>query len=231
MAVFNYDRKKLDPRYKRLATEHEALHALCERSNKISYEITKQVATRFPPEAYLITYKVTSFVGIDEVSKMPLKGYEHKVRITYPPEFPNAGGEPICYAETTVWHPNIRFNGTHKGRICITAKALGSYFTLDELVLRIGEILQYKNYLAENIAPYPEDENVARWVREFAEPKNIINQARKIAVDNSDLLLPVSPENDPDNRAPMPKPKTGIIIKKPTSTPQPHPGIVIKKKS
>jgi len=51
----------------------------------------------------------------------------------------------------------------------------------------MGEIIQYKNYLAENIPPYPEDATVAKWVLNYAEPNGIVSIKDKIPVDNSNL--------------------------------------------
>lgn len=187
--MFSISSKKQSPRNRRLSREYDLLEALCKRSDKISFEISQQLGNN-PPEGYTIFYKVKSITGI-KPNLEPVYGTRHAASILLPPEYPGPEGDPICYMKTDVWHPNIRYHGHHKGRICITAKALGAWHSLDMLVLRIGEILQYKNYLAENIPPYPEDEKVAKWVREYAEPNGLVNARLGIALDQSELLRPL----------------------------------------
>jgi ubiquitin-protein ligase len=185
-----YDLPRLPPRERRLAKDHIELHELCERSDRISYEILKQVG-KMPPEAYKVHFKVKSIIDIDD-QKMPKFGSMHTARIEFPPEYPGDDGKPMCYMLTDTWHPNIKHAGDYVGRICVDAKSLGAWHSLEMLVLRIGEILQYKNYLAENVPPYPEDEKVAQWVRNFAEPKGLIGPNKP--VDKNNLLLPISEE-------------------------------------
>ncbi|MBK9013924.1 MAG: hypothetical protein IPM82_07470 [Saprospiraceae bacterium] len=38
--------------------------------------------------------------------------------------------------------------------------------------------------------PYPEDAGVAKWVRDFAEPNNIISKAKGVVTDPRPLLKP-----------------------------------------
>ena len=42
--------------------------------------------------------------------------------------------------------------------------------SLKDLVLRVERYLKYQLYHAQNVYPYPEDQNVAEWVREEGEP-------------------------------------------------------------
>lgn len=169
-----------NPRHKRLAKEHTALDNLCRRSDVISYEIVGE--SQPVPNAYLVHYKLKSIVGVDE-SFNPVFGNLHTIQITLTSNYPV---EPArCYAQSDLWHPNIKSEGRHKGRICSNTKEFGKLFSLDMLAIRIGEMLQYKNYHALNTPPYPEDETVARWVREFAEPQNIVNYDKGIYVDDS----------------------------------------------
>ncbi|UCH92830.1 MAG: hypothetical protein JSV88_21380 [Candidatus Aminicenantes bacterium] len=191
MTSYDYDVFK-DPRDKRLAKEHELIDELCNRSSKISYEITKQFKG-VPPEGYKIIYdNVKSIVGINQNSS-PIYGTHHEAEIIFPPAYPGADGAPKCRMLTDIWHPNVRSKDPAKGRICINAKALGAWHTLDMLAMHIGEMLQYKNYHAVNEEPWPEDPEVARWVREYAEPNGIVNKNKKIFVDHSELLDPEKP--------------------------------------
>jgi len=202
-----YNYSKLRPRQQRLAREHELLHELCERSDKVFYEPVERIGT-LPPEAYKITYKVRSIVEIDEDDE-PIYAYEHKVYIKFPPDYPGPTGKPDCKTLTQVWHPNIRFHTEPKGRICVNDKVLGAWHSLDNLVILIGEILQYKNYHAIDTDPYPEDGTVAKWVREFAEPQGIISKTQ--ATDNESLLKPIQENLEPIEEEPK---KGGIKIAK-----------------
>ena len=186
MAEVNY-KEFNNPRDNRLATEHELLDDFCKQSKLISYEAKKRKGG-LPPERYLIHFKVKSIIGID-ASQKPIYGEDHTAEIKISPEYP-LGGQPGCYMTTPLWHPNIKFDGEFAGKICINKEALGHWHTMDMLAERIGEMLQYKNYHAINTPPYPEDAKVATWVRDFAEPMNIVNKKKGIFVDNRPLLEP-----------------------------------------
>lgn len=177
----------MDPRLRRLAKEHELVRDMCKHSELISYEPINP-RPGLPPENYRIGYSVRSIVGITE-SQEPIYGSYHVAELKLPSNYPMVSS-PICYMRTPVWHPNIRFSGELKGHICINAQVLGHWHTLDMLIEQIGEMLQYKNYHALDILPYPEDRDAAKWVREYAEPRNIVNKAKNIAVDNRPLLKP-----------------------------------------
>lgn len=216
----NYDLSKMrNPRHKRLAKEHIALYNLCSKSAVISYEILGDAKP--VPSTYLIHYKLKSIVSLDN-EFYPIYGNLHTIQVTLTKNYPV---EPArCYAKTPIWHPNIKSEGKHQGRICSNTKEFGKLFSLDMLALRIGEMLQYKNYHALNTPPYPEDEEVARWVREFAEPQDIVNYDKGIVVDDTVLLNPKKGDSDPPPDSPAdlivpedePKepPKSGIRIKK-----------------
>ncbi len=177
-----YDLNSLNPREKRLAKEHLAIEELCNNNDFIEYKVTEreELLKGSPPKAYQIQYNVRSIVGVD-LNKNPLLGDLHTVEIRLPKHYPV---EPVaCYAITDIWHPNIKWDGNYKGRICGNLKDFGKTYSLDLLILRIGQILQYKNYLADNVPPYPEEEKVAAWVRDYAEPLEIVDKINGINED------------------------------------------------
>ncbi|MEM7370984.1 MAG: hypothetical protein AAF587_20385 [Bacteroidota bacterium] len=181
----HYDKQRFrNPRDRRLAKEHLALAQLCEQTNRITYSIDKP--GKLPPENYIIGYHVKSIVGIDEQQNPVYESY-HEVKVSFPAGFPTTAAAKI-YMHTPAWHPNIKWKGNFKGRICGNTSEFGKLFLLNMLALRIGEILQYKNYHAEQVPPFPEDEEVARWIREFAEPNDIVNKEKGIVVDDSSLF-------------------------------------------
>lgn len=175
-----------DPLLQRLALDHERMRALNDNTELISFELINPHRS-LPPEHYKITYKVKSITSINQ-DKSPNYGVEHVAEIKLPASYPAV--PPICYMKSDVWHPNIRSTGSYKGRICINNKAIGFWQTLDILVIQIGEMLQYKNYHALHIAPFPEDPIVAEWVRTFAEPNGIIDLSKNISIDNRSLMKP-----------------------------------------
>lgn len=181
--VYDFSQLK-DPRDKRLATEHKLLHEFCSKTDKIRYEVDGK---RMPPEKYLIHYHIKSIVGIEPETKAPIFGEHHIIEISLPKAFPIEGAR--IYAKTDLWHPNIKWSGRYKGRVCGNLDSFGKMYTLDLLVRRIGHILQYKNYHADKeISPYPEDFEVADWVVEFGEPQGIFDKAKGLAVDASPLV-------------------------------------------
>jgi len=227
-----------DPRDKRLAREHELLHAFCEKTDKISYEIEGK---RRPPETYLIHYHIKSITGVDPETQAPIFNDKHIIEITLPKTFPIEGAR--IYARTDLWHPNIKWNGRYKGRVCGNLDSFGKMYTLDLLVRRIGEIIQYKNYHADKeVSPYPEDFEVADWIKEYAEPQGIVDKSKGIAIDSSPLVSLKKEEGEQDESASIyPKPTTQkplggrrqIILSPPKIFEKPQdnkPSISIKKK-
>lgn len=194
----NYDLDSIrDPFLYRLAAEHIRLEQLSyANSDLMSYTVQKRSREHpFPPVAYRVKYYVRGIVGIDD-NKMPLYGNEHELSILLPINFPEQAAE--CKMLTDTWHPNINSDGPFKGAICTNHAGFGSLFFLDELVVRIGEFLQYQRYLAENKAPWPEDQKVAAWVIEFGEPNGIINRGKNINTDSREWKegIETPPEED-----------------------------------
>lgn len=225
------------PQYIRLAKEHLAMIALAEKSTVIAWEVKGTTDTKVKiPLVYHVHYNIKSITGIDE-EQNPIYGNQHTAELTLPTRYPM---EPCqLYMKTDIWHPNIKSEGKFVGRICGNARNFGKSYTLDNLTIRIGEILQYKNYLAAFVPPYPEDSKVAKWVNTFAEPNGIVNKDKGIVVDDTPLLLSPdelekrvkSVQNQTIQRSASPK-KTSLKIKqkiKPMKSPQ-RKKITIRKK-
>ena len=172
--------KELSRRDKRLLQEWQDLDTLCAhrkalsqnpRKSSISYIIRRKNAIGLPTE-YEIWYRCKTIVGVKGkvIPREPIFGYLHKMRIILPPSYPGADGSPIFTFLTDVWHPNIRYAGDFKGRVCLTMNEMGVMTTLKVLVLRVENYLKYQLYHAQNTYPYPEDISVAEWVREEGDP-------------------------------------------------------------
>ena len=180
--INNFNLKELTGRNNRLLLEWQALDSLCakrkaeskdSRRPSISYIIRRKNEVGLPTE-YEVWYRCKSIVGIKKgpVPREPIFGYLHKMRIKLPSAYPAADGNPEFKFLSDVWHPNIRHSGSFKGHVCLTIKEMGVMASLKVLVLRVEQYLKYKLYHAENTYPYPEDQNVAEWVREEAEPNS-----------------------------------------------------------
>ena len=175
---FNF--KELSGRDSRLLKEWQELDSLCNKRKvesfnprypSLSYIIRRKNVIGLPTE-YEIWYRCKSIVGIKSMSvpREPIYGYLHKMIITLPNNYPAADGSPIFTFKSNIWHPNIRHSGSFKGHVCLTIKEMGVLASLKVLVLRVEQYLKYQLYHAQNTYPYPEDQNVAEWVREEGEP-------------------------------------------------------------
>jgi ubiquitin-protein ligase len=177
----------MNPRRRRLNLEEELLRELCEQTELISYEPINQVPG-FPPEEYLIHYHVKSIVGIDD-DKSPIYGDKHTLKIVCPSTFPLID-IPSLTMMTNAWHPNISFGGQSNGHVCTNKEEFDNTATIDQFVIFVGKMLQWKKYHATWVHPYPQDSTVAEWVKEFAEPNGIVDKKKGIVIDKRPLLEP-----------------------------------------
>lgn len=196
----NYIRKK-NPKLFRLAKEHIALDEL--ESDLITYKVLqyRKLGDISVPRQYSISYNVKSIVGVDE-NNDPVYDDLHEMIITYPPKFPFEA--PMLKMKSDAWHPNIKSSGPFKGRICSNTDNFGKGYTLDKLALRIGEFLQYKNYHAIDTPPYPEDAEVAKWVREHGEVKGFFSLTKPVD-DRSLVNIEVATSNRASDQKKEPK--------------------------
>ena len=203
--INNFNQKELFGRDARLLREWQELDSLCcKRKAKspnplkpsISYIIRRKNFLGLPTE-YEILYRCKSIVGVKDtdVPREPIFGYMHRMSIKLPNNYPSADGNPIFTFRTNIWHPNIRFSGSFKGHVCLTMKEMGVLASLKDLVLRVEHYLKYQLYHAQNTYPYPEDQNVAEWVREEGEP----NGWTRFGQDEPGNNLPPTKKEEPEN--------------------------------
>jgi ubiquitin-protein ligase len=174
-----YEQKELSGRDNRLLHEWKELDAFCAKNRHIAY-IIRRINTMDLPVEYEIQYKLTSIVGVEDTEppRKPIFANLHILQIELPNNYPAATGNPVFHFITTrknstiPWHPNIRYSGNFKGRVCLNIKEMGVMASLKTLVQRVEQYLRYELYHAQDAYPYPEDQNVAQWVREEAEPNN-----------------------------------------------------------
>jgi len=174
-------RGKISPgRETRLFNEWEKIDNYCQYGGEITYIIRKRSPTTRIPIAYDIIYEIKSIIGVEEPDEnglqKPVFGNRHTLRITIPNNYPSVdGGYPDFRFSSDVWHPNVRYFGDFKGHVCLNFEDSGTETTLIEYIQRIADYLKYTDYYALNQYPFPEDQTVARWVLEQAEPQGWVN--------------------------------------------------------
>jgi ubiquitin-protein ligase len=170
-----------DARYRRLVVERNELRCLSMISPFIEIEPI-ETQPGWPPEEYEVTYTCRGIVGVDD-DRRPIYGERHRVAVRFAEHFPMQ--EPYLLWLTPIWHPNIRHREPR--RVCTDEGA--TWFAgkkMTEIVILMGEMVQYKLYHAGLEAPFPEDREVAEWVREYAEPRGLVGPGNP--VDGRELL-------------------------------------------
>lgn len=121
-----------DIRETRLRNDYQRLRELVNRSELIHI----MASEGDPPERYLIRF---SCKGIDRLdsNNRPVLRDSHEVSIYLHAEYPLK--QPQLKWQTPIFHPNIHVTGA----VCIGAWWPAK--TLDELLLTLGEMVQYKN--------------------------------------------------------------------------------------
>ena len=166
-----------DPRTRRLRAEFEQMVDLAARSELIEFEHFL-VVPGLPPERYIVTFKCRGIASIDE-SYRPVFATEHKVALYLDGSYPTT--PPRMKWLTPIWHPNIEHAEPH--RVCIDNTWWTPGRTLSKVVLMLGEMVQYKNYHADQTPPYPIDLEVARWML-WAKEQCVLG---RIPVDDREL--------------------------------------------
>lgn len=165
----------------RKVIEHYRIDRLADaNSNVLTYEVLdNDKRYPHPPTHYRITYHLKSFVGLQE-DLSPVVGTEHIMELKIHSRYPEFPIDAKLITDT--WHPNTK-PVKDGGYICTNTANFGSLFPIDQLIVRIGEILQYKKYMAEDRSPWPENEKAAKWVREYAEPQDIVSNKKNVFTD------------------------------------------------
>jgi ubiquitin-protein ligase len=139
------------------------------------------------PEHYVVTFRCRGIVGLD--GQRPVYGEFHQVEMWLDEEFPSQ--VPRLRWLTDIWHPNIQHDGA-KG-VCVNRHEWLAGMGLDDLCRQLFEMVQYKNYHADDAPPFPLDRSAATWVKSIAEPQGIVDKRRNLAVDNKPFTRPTVP--------------------------------------
>jgi len=173
-----------NPRLDRLRDEQQRLLDLQNDSDYVRVAAIDELPGR-PPERYKITFLCRGISGIDG-SQNPIYANKHEVEIYCDEEFP--GNVPALRWSTPIWHPNIQH--LEPKNVCVNKGEWMGSTGLDDLCQQMFEMVQYRNYHAQNTPPYPLDPEAAKWVREFAEPRGIVDKRRGIFVDERPFYKP-----------------------------------------
>lgn len=173
-----------DPRTNRLRIEQDRLIKLAKRSEFIEIEeICSQPG--WPPEKYKVTFTCLGIASINKQTKAPEASNFHQVLIYLSLDFPRQ--VPHMRWLTPIWHPNVEHEEPF--HVCTNdVQNWHSAKSLDDLVLSLGEIVQYKWYHAVWKEPWPLDKAAAKWVVEYAEPRGILGPNKPF--DSRPLLRP-----------------------------------------
>lgn len=169
----------MDERHVGLIIQRDALKKLAERSEFIKIEPVN-IEPAYPPEKYVVTFTCRGIAGIDG-SGAPQFSEFHQVLIDLMgTEWHGTELQGIPYRGlllkwlTPIWHPNIEHLPPY--HVCPPRTDPWGKGSLAELLITLGEMIQYKIYHAEWSPPFPIDREVATWVLEYAEPRRVITK-------------------------------------------------------
>jgi len=135
-------------RANRLRADHAAMVELARGSRLISFKCRGE-----PPDRYLVVYRCRGTVlvgGRVEYSE------KHAIEIILHANYPSCA--PKFKLRTPMFHPNFKY-GDPNLQVCIEARNWVPRERLDDLVLRIGNMITYRNYNPGN----PLDGVAAAW--------------------------------------------------------------------
>lgn len=135
-------------RERRLTNDHRLLQELDINSDLI--DVVQ--ADGYPPDRYTIRYKCKGVESVDSRNK-PVIREVHEVSIYLHAEYPLK--QPQIKWLTPIFHPNIH----NTGAVCIGAWWPAK--TIDELILNMGDMIQYKNLDPKD----PMNSKAAAWAR------------------------------------------------------------------
>lgn len=139
------------------------------RSSDLIDVLPMNAKNGWPAEKYVVTYRCRGIARVD-AARVPEYSDHHEMHLTLTTSYPES--EPLLVWQTDIWHPNI--NALTR-KVCTNAPE--TYYagkSLTELVVKIGEMVQYKHYFAKMEFPWPDNTDAATWVREVAEPEDLL---------------------------------------------------------
>ncbi|MFQ6098883.1 MAG: ubiquitin-conjugating enzyme E2 [Armatimonadota bacterium] len=135
---------------RRLIADYQKMMALDNQSDLVDI-----VAYGNPPQQYVVTYHVTGLVW-PFGTPAPQKVNHHQLEVYLHADYPRR--PPRLRWLTEIFHPNI-LSASQNGGVCIGNWSPAE--SLADLVVRIGEMVQYKDYNVDDVL----DERAADWAR------------------------------------------------------------------
>ena len=108
-----------------------------------------------PPERYYVTYFCKGLIWLPG-NPAPSISQQHRFEIYLHQDYPRL--PPVIRCLTNIFHPNI-LPPERNGGVCIGGWTPAE--TLDELCVRLGEMIQFRNYSLDDAL----DLKAAQWVR------------------------------------------------------------------
>ncbi|MDJ0754656.1 MAG: ubiquitin-conjugating enzyme E2 [Ardenticatenaceae bacterium] len=161
----------------RLRNDYQKIKDLAQRSDLIQVVKTDG----HPPDRYLIRYLCRGVEAVTS-SGTPQLREMHEVSIYLHAEYPLK--QPQLKWKTPIFHPNIHTTGA----VCIGAWWPAK--TLDELVLTMGDMVQYKNYEPKD----PMNSKAAAWAMRNRQRFPIDDRELKGASQLLDSIVIGAPE-------------------------------------
>ncbi len=152
-------------RMKRLYAEWQRMQLLNQNSDLITIE-----ASGNPPEIYRVIYTCKGLIWMPENSA-PSISHNHRFEIYLHKDYPRL--PPVIKCLTNIFHPNI-LKPERSGGVCIGVWSPAE--ALDQLCIRLGHMIQYRNYSLSDIL----DNEAATWV---------IKHKNSMPIDNRDFIL------------------------------------------
>lgn len=137
-------------RLRRLRADHESMLRLSEDSDLIRFQ-----SSGHPPDRYVVTFGCRGVVKTDD--RISYTNH-HKIEIVLHAEYPQAA--PHFRQLTPIFHPNFRYGGAGL-QVCIEARNWSPRESLSDLMLRLGNMITYRNYNPDS----PLDGEAAKWAR------------------------------------------------------------------
>jgi hypothetical protein len=158
------------------------------------------------PEKYIVTFRCKGIARIDEFQH-PVFSREHRVEIYFSQRYP--ANQPDLLWLTAIWHPNI--DHTEPRHVC-TDESMTWYTrrSIDDFVVMLAEMVQYKRYHAKNVPPFPQDKEVAQWVVDVAEPNGWVSHDKPIDVTPLERESKIRKSTGPKTSAPPPRVESKI---------------------
>src|ERR1051326_1908462 len=148
------------------------------------------------PEKYLVIYRCHGLKKDDSGEVVVTQ--EHAMSVVYGLDYPSR--PPVMVWMTPIWHPNFQ-----TPYICPQGRPFAAGWTLDQIVLAVGKMIQYRNYNLDDPLNY----EAAEWVRRSGyqfpvDDRDLVDSTRRLEQLRNEadpcLIELVRPQDGADER-------------------------------